>query len=156
MYHLLLVFNMFFLTPVEHDIHVSICEIDIENEAVEITIKTFLDDLQIAVGLTPGEAIPEGYTSSDELIKSYLSDVFALSVNKKKVTLTIDDISAAQDAVWITIEGKLDDHIKSIGLDNSFLTELYRDQTNLVHIKVNGEKKSYTLNKKKRHILYKL
>jgi len=41
----------------DHDIHIGVCDIKIEDTSVEVTIKTFIDDLQIAVGLEPGQPV---------------------------------------------------------------------------------------------------
>ena len=67
----LIAFISFFLFKSDvayHDIHVSVCDIELEDKNIEVTLKTFLDDLQIAVGLTPGEELPEDYSSAEELI----------------------------------------------------------------------------------------
>ena len=57
MWNLINILLVSFWPFMDHDIHVSICEIEMSGEQMEVTLKTFLDDLQIAVGLVPGEEL---------------------------------------------------------------------------------------------------
>lgn len=151
---MLLLYIMTF--PLEdHDIHVSICDIEVHQEKVEITVKTFIDDLQIAVGLTPGEEVPDNYTSANEMITSYIENSMILSLSKEDVHLEITDISASNDAVWITLSANnVTPMTGTLSFSSSFLTEIYDDQTNIVNIKIADEKKTFSLNKKTKNITH--
>ena len=134
----------------EHDIHVSVCDIEVEGSQIEITFKTFLDDLQLAMGLVPGEDLPDRYTSSDEMISDYILSTNTLKINDKKGQLIISSIDASADAVWISIiSNEFADEIINLEWSSTFLTELYDDQTNIVNIKHAGKKKIFTLDDKK-------
>ncbi len=151
MSHLLTIVSFLFLVqPAVHDIHISISEIEITDHQVELVLKTFIDDLQQAVGLEPGAELSEDYTSSDELIARYLSKSIHLYANDTPLTPTIDDISASPDAVWITILYDRADlnTIKKIDLTTTFLTEIYDDQTNLIKVASEQGLTTKLLNKK--------
>lgn len=120
-------------TPVIHDIHVSICEIDLRKETAKLTMKTYLDDLQLAMGLSPGETLPVGYTSSDKLIRDYIAKTLSLMDGDKLIAFEVKSIDASTDAVWINCE-ILHPVTRSINISNTFLTELYDDQTNIIKI----------------------
>ena len=142
-----------FLPMEEHDIHVSICEIEVLSQKVEITVKTFIDDLQLAVGLTPGEEVPDDYTSAEEMIEMYLKESMVFSLSNNLLDLKIDDISASDDAVWITLTADIVQSPSSmLSFSSTFLTEIYDDQTNIVNIKINDQKKTFSLNKKIKNI----
>ena len=139
----------------DHDIHVSVLEIDLEEQKIELTLKTFLDDLQIAVGLTPGEEVPSDYTSAEELISEYVMTSVQLAIDGQQLELLEEDISASTEAVWITYKAKVDKKDPSnIVLNSTFLTEVYDDQTNLVNINHAGSKKSFILNQKKKRVAH--
>lgn len=138
----------------EHDIHVSICEIDVLEDRLELTLKTFLDDLQLAVGLTPGAELPEDYTSADELIASYIHQSIKIGYDNALLPLEIKDIAASPDAVWITITTSRPMKDRKLSLTTTFLTEIYNDQTNLVNIKHGKKKDSFILNGKKRQVQF--
>ena len=130
-----------------HDIHVSVWEVNLVEDKVEITLKTFLDDLQLAVGLRPGEEIPEGYTSAAELIQNYISRSTHLMIGDDKLDLSVGQLDASQDAVWITITSTLPKSaVNEIIMSSSYMTELYNDQTNIVNIRSKySSKATYTL-----------
>ena len=134
-----------------HDIHVSVSEIELSESTVEITIKTFIDDLQLALGLTPGEDLPANYTSAEELIESYLNKKVKLIINGKIEVLKIKRMDSSLDqSVWISLEKlNLNDRIRTISINSDFLTEQFKDQSNLLNLK-NGDHKEYvSLNRKK-------
>ena len=133
----------------DHDIHVSICEIEMSGEQMEVTLKTFLDDLQIAVGLVPGEELPSDYTSADELIETYISESIQIAADDDQLDLEIKDIASSPEAVWITITARHPIPVKELFITNTFLTEVYNDQTNLINIKYGNQKDSFILNGKK-------
>ena len=142
----------------DHDIHVSVCDIELSEHQVEVTVKTFIDDLQIAVGLEPGQEVPEGYTSSDDMITRYLSSTISLHLDKQNIHLNVDDISASNDAVWITLTSDTitSYDAKHLNLDYSLLTEVYNDQTNIINITHKEAKKTFSLNHKKKEVAYEL
>ena len=153
----LLFLTLFFPREDLHDIHVSVCDIEIKEKSVQLTLKTFLDDLQLAVGLKPGEEIPEDYSSADEMISEYLMSVIDIEINGNEQQLKIEDISAAQDAVWIAIDvEEVPSNLLSVVMKNRFLTDIYKDQTNIVNFRINSKKHSHVLNKKKKIATYEI
>ncbi len=139
-----------------HDIHVGICDIRVEESGMEVTIKTFIDDLQIAVGLTPGQPLPDNYTSAQELISDYIKSTIQLKLDGELLTLELDDISSSRgDAIWITLhtytKGPISDKLE-VGFE--LLTDIYNDQTNIVNVYTNDEKEIYSLNSKKISFTY--
>ncbi len=133
----------------EHDIHLSICDIEIKEDHISLTLKTFLDDLQLAVGLVPGAEIPKNYSSADEMIAKYISTSIHIQLGDQPVTFVLEDISGSVDAVWITVRVDKNKQSGKLKFTSSFLTELYKDQTNLVNVRNGKEKKSFILDKKK-------
>lgn len=135
-----------------HPIHVSICEIEYDqtNKAMEITLRIFLDDLEKELRLMKNQ--PEMDITDlkadldlDVILKEYLSKHFQINVNEK-----IDDYNflgheIEGDAVFCYMEVSKVKKLKSVQVFNSALTDLYEDQTNLVHIEVNEKIKSLKL-----------
>lgn len=160
MKQLTLIFLLFALslsanTPVVHDIHVSICEIDMRKETVKLIIKTYLDDLQLAMGLSPGEELPTGYTSSDELIADYINASLSITEGDQIIKYEIKSIDASTDAVWINCE-IAQPLSSSFAISNTFLTELYDDQTNIVKIIQSSGRTTQMMDKKKTLMIIEL
>ncbi len=141
-----------------HDIHVSVIDINVSGDEVEVVLKTFLDDLQLAVGLVPGEELPEDYTSSDELIKNYVLSTLRFSSGAVDYPLEIKEISASMEAVWITLSMKGYDGAfpGALQVKNSFLTEIYNDQTNLVNLRKDGKTTTVAMDRKKKSTTLKI
>lgn len=153
----LYILSFFSFLNFDHDIHVSVCDIELKKTSIEVTVKTFIDDLQVAVGLRPGEEVPVDYTSSDDIIAQYLSSTISLQLGNQMIDLKVDDISASNDAVWITLTSdSITYEDRSLSLVYSLLTELYNDQTNIINITHKETKETYSLNHKKKKVNYEL
>lgn len=140
-----------FHPKMDHDIHLSVCEIALKKSKLELTIKTFLDDLQLAVGLTPGEDLPPNYTNAEDLIALYISKRFQIDVAGKPIKFQLTDISAGPESVWLSLVSNEDfnEFPTDIKLRNDFLIEIFNDQTNLVKFKMGSSKKEFILNRTK-------
>lgn len=140
----------------EHDIHVGVCDIRLNDEKVKVTIKTFIDDLQIAVGLEPGQPLPDDYTSAEDMIGKYISSAMQLKLDGKPLDLRIDDLSSsAGDAVWITLISEIEEPVQE-SLEGGFelLTDIYDDQTNIINVYHNKSREIYSLDTKKVNFAY--
>ena len=138
----------------EHDIHVSVCDIDISGSKMEVVLKTFLDDLQLALNLEPGQPLPDTYSSANEMIFDYVNDQLSIITDGQRLQLSLDDISSSGDAIWITMKHTSERSINpaNIILSNALLTEVYEDQTNLVNFRTEGGKRSFILDRKKKEV----
>jgi len=149
MYKYLLLTAITFWSLLLHPIHVSICEIEYDrnNKALEMTLRIFIDDLEKEIRLNRNEPelditdLPEG-VDLDEILKTYLNKNFQVSVNDKDQEYTFIGHEIETDAVFCYMEITKVKKLKSIEIDNSILTNLYDDQTNLVHIEVDGKIRS--------------
>ena len=141
-----------------HDIHVSVNELEIHDDELELVLKTFLDDLQIAVGLESGAELPEGYTSSDKLIANYISETISIRYNGTKIPMIVEDISASPNAVWITLksESSMDLNAGLLEFHSTFLTEVYDDQNNVVKVATTTGLKSGILDDRKTNLRVEL
>ena len=131
-----------------HDFHLSLTEIrhNSESKTLEISIKLFTDDLQDALVLAGAPKLelgtPNEPPTANEYIESYLKEYFELSVNGKPTEFTYLGKEAELDATWCFVEVTDVRKVKSIELINTFLLEVFDDQTNMVNLFINGQKKS--------------
>ena len=140
---------LFFL----HPIHISVTEIDYneKNKSIEIISRIFIDDLELSIRnqkKNPELEIlnPAGATT-DQLIQEYIKDRFRLVLDKKMVTIKylgheVEDLSLV---CYLEVEDVK--KFKSIEVTNSTMTETHDDQSNLVHVTLNGKVKSLRLMK---------
>lgn len=146
-YYLVLVFYGFIGFENDHDIHVSVTDIEISDDGgVEIVVKVFIDDLMQSMGLEMGAELPDNYTSSDDLINQFLNNNLDIKINEKELTYTLDDTAPSTPAVWITLIGKTADDIKTIEINNKILIDQFDDQSNMINVTYLGERYSEMLN----------
>lgn len=153
---LLILFSL--LSPfMEHDLHVSVCDMTYKEDKgkIEVSIKVFYDDLLSAVGLQPGEELPENYTSADELIEAFINENIQVRVNGEEKTLNYEESHSYPPAVWTTFSIPHSGNVNQIHMKNSILTDLFDDQVNMVNIRINGEKKAFSLDGKQKLLDFK-
>lgn len=136
---------------VVHDVHVSVLEVTSDEDAIDVSIRIFVDDLLGVFGLVPGEELPEKYSSADELIKSYLKDHLKIKLDGKKQELTYIESNAVMPAVWIDL--RIDQvnisSLSTIEIHNSVLLREFKDQLNMVNVRIGDIKESVGLDKNK-------
>lgn len=144
------------LTGNFHPIHVSVCTIEHnpDSQSLQVTIKIFADDLEDA--LNQGNYRPDTLTYLDTFkddaapevtwsIEQYLSDVFEIRVNEKKVTWSYLGQEREDLAMWCYLEVADIENIKQVEVRSQVLMGVHRDQINLVHVRYNNNVKSMKL-----------
>lgn len=137
-----------------HDIHVSLCELrwNEEAQAFEVSIKIFIDDLELALGKEGAPGLFIGSTKepkeTDAYIAEYLRKNFRIDVDGKSLTPQFLGKEISEDflAVWCYIEFPADiSRSAKCTLTNNVLLNIYDDQRNIMDIRMNKSHKEYTI-----------
>lgn len=135
-----------------HPLHVSVTEIkfDAKDKELEITTRIFLDDLEEAIRQERKQPTlditqPGSGLSTDQLLVEYLTKKLALKVDGKEVKITFLGHEIEGDAVIVYAYAPGVKKIKGIEVTHTTITELYEDQSNLVHVTKEGKTKSMRL-----------
>lgn len=143
---MILVFGGLLSSVNEHDIHVSVTDIELSADGkVEVVVKVFLDDLMHSMGLEMGAELPDNYTSSDDLVNKFLENSLKLKVNGETLKYVLEDTTPSSPALWITLTGETSDAIKTIEVDNTILIDLFDDQSNMINVSYKGKRYSELL-----------
>lgn len=135
-----------------HPIHVTVTEIeyDEKSKALEIMMRVFTDDLETALREKSNQ--PEldlleskNGQAADQLISGYLRDHFKISLDQKIQNIKYLGHETEGDAFIFYLEVPDVKKWKTINIFNDILTDLYEDQSNLVHVMVKEEVKSLRL-----------
>jgi hypothetical protein len=136
-----------------HPLHVSVTEInyDEKDKALEIMVRIFVDDLETTMRKNqniPDLDItkPKGPTL-DEMMQKYLQESLVVSLDGKRQTIKYLGNERDGEAFVFYIEVPGVKKWKKIGVSNSILTEVFDDQSNLVHVTSAGTVLSLRLNK---------
>lgn len=139
-----------------HPLHISVTEIEYNEkaEALQIISRIFVDDLEVAV--REKKSMPEldilnpnkGLTTQT-LIADYLKDHLKIKLDGKPQQLNLLGYEEENFAFICYIEIEKVKNFKVIEVENTVITEIFDDQSNLVHITYKGPIKSMRLMKDK-------
>jgi len=141
-------------TAKPHPMHISICEIeyDEERKALEITQRIFLDDLESGIRierknpeldlLKPGNNL-----STDDLVKEYLQKHLKIYIENREMTYEYIGHEIDGFALYSYVQVLKVKKVEAIKVVNDILLSLFDDQVNIVHIAVGEEIKSLKLYK---------
>jgi len=134
-----------------HPMHVSTTNISYNNQdgKLEIICTIFTDDFEAALvkqyhaktDLTKAEM----HTAMDALVKKYVAGNLQVKTGTAPLTLNYLGFEINKEATDIYIETDKIPPVKKIDVDVSLLHNQFDDQINIVHITINGVRKSEKL-----------
>lgn len=134
-----------------HPVHVSVCNIEIENNKMTLSLKLFKDDFQLAIEHNFAKFILLENADKEQekkMIEDYVKNMFFIVVNKKDtLKLNYKNSELNDEAIWLNYESEVPD-FKKLYINNSIFLDIYLDQTNLVIINYNGKQNGYRFNYK--------
>jgi len=139
-----------------HAFHVSVCEIHHNEKAqsLEISIKIFIDDLQLSIKNQGNTAFDlsniQNKDSTSIHLKNYIVDRFNIQINSKQIELKFVGYELKEYEILCYLEAKDIDIIETIEIENSLLMELFDNQINLNHFQYKNEMKSFKSTKEKK------
>lgn len=146
---LFLLFNLLLVLVPKHDFHISKClvEYSVPDQALQISLHVFVDDLEEALRKQGYDNLKIGTTKEDSLAETYLSEyllkTFLVEIDDQPVTLSLLGKELSDDflAVWCYLEATDISDFQKLKLSNTVLMEVFDDQTNMVTIKGPGGKR---------------
>ncbi|MBR9853367.1 MAG: hypothetical protein GYB37_02160 [Algicola sp.] len=136
-----------------HKFYVSVTNIEYaeDNKAFQITSRVFIDDLDKLLseryGIQAKLATPEESKLANEYIEKYFRSKFVVALNGKPVKYTFLGKRYDTDVAicYLEIPNVNLTEVKTMSVQNEVLTDLFEEQKNVVHIKWEGNKKSFVL-----------
>ncbi len=149
---LILILPLFAFATV-HKFYVSVTNVRYSEKdgAIQITSRIFIDDfenvLQERYGFDAELATKKESEEADAYIEKYLRAKFAVEINGENVSYNFIGKKYDADVMICYIEvPKINlASTKSIQITNEILTDLFDEQQNIVHFKIDGKKKSFVL-----------
>ena len=131
-----------------HAFHTSIAEMryNPKQKSFEISLRVFTDDLEktLSANNQNKKFVIENADKNDPFIEQYVRKHFVITTPKnQKLIYQYVGKEKEGDATWIYFEMPVNETIKGSKIQNTVLMDSFDDQTNIVNIFVNNEKKSY-------------
>lgn len=138
-----------------HKFYVSVTNIGYseKEDALQITCRIFIDDLESVLeeryGFKGHLATDQESETANAFIEKYLKTKFEVHIDDEDMIYEFLGKKYDNDVVICYIEiPKIDLKTKSsIRIRNEILTDLFDEQQNIIHFRVNGTKKSFVLTK---------
>ena len=159
-FFLLFTFLLTFLVSAKpiHPYHVGSVEINYnaKTKTFEISAKFFLDDLENSLNAKYNKTLHFGEEKSkaglDQALENYFAEYFKLKSNNKFLKINYLGFEEDKESVNVYLESEMTEMPKKVETAVSLLYSFFDDQMNIVHIIVNGERKSSKLNYPDRYL----
>ena len=144
-----------------HAFHTSITEMryNPKQKSFEISLRVFTDDLEKTLSLNNQNKkfVIENTDKNDPFIEQYVRKHFVVTTPKnQRLIYQYVGKEKEGDATWIYFEMPVNETIRGSKIQNSVLMDSFDDQTNIVNIFVNSEKKSYLFTVKNKVFLVEI
>ena len=138
-----------------HAFHTSITEMryNPKEKAFEISLRIFTDDLEKTLSTynKNKKIVIENNDKNDIFIEQYIRKHFVITTPRnQKLNYQYVGKEKEGEAMWIYLEMPLNESLKGSKIQNDVLIDMFEDQTNIVNIFMNNDKKSYLYDAKNR------
>jgi hypothetical protein len=143
--------SILFLSARPHPFHVSVEEITHNGaeKTLEISCKIFTDDFEKVLSKTYNTKVdltnPPNKNAMDSLVKRYIFSHLQLKVNNRAVSLVYVGFETDKEASYGYVEVDNVPSLNRIDISNSIMYDQFDDQVNIMHVIVNGNRKSTKL-----------
>ena len=142
-----------------HPLRLSLSEIEYnsDQELITVSLRLFLMDVREALIFDPQSAelaftLPHESPAAERLLLNYVNRLFYEKAKGERVDLQIKRkrLSGEGDntALGVLFEHRQEQPLISLEIKNAVFTDLFFDQNNIVYVHVNGDSRSFMLNKK--------
>ena len=134
-----------------HPFHVSVVEINhnATDKTLEISCKIFTDDFEkvlVQNYKTKVDLInPPDRKAMDSVVKKYIVSHLSVSVDGKPGKLSYLGFEKDGEAVYSYVQVDNVASVKKVELTNKLMHDMFTDQVNIMHVIVNGNRKSTQL-----------
>ncbi len=139
-----------------HKYYVSVTEIHIKPDKLEIIIRTFPDDIERVLTETYHSKADLSKRPTRELLKMYLLTHFSIDVDSMPVEYKFSGFTQEDEFYIILLEAKIPGNTKQISIKNTILQDLFDKQKNIVHFFYKRDKASFILIKEEPVAVYEL
>lgn len=132
-----------------HDFHAGLAEVhyNAQTQAFEVSLRVFTDDLGEALRAAFPDADLDELAQADALPAAYLRSRFQMKEAGRPLPFTFVGAEEEVDVTWLYFTFACADPQRVTRLRNAVLIEQFSDQTNLVNVTLEGDRRSYVLRK---------
>ena len=139
-----------------HKYYVSVTEVYIKPEKLEIIIRTFPDDIENVLKDTYHINADISKKQTRKLLQEYIHSHFLINVDNQSINYQYAGMTMEDEFLVILLEAHLDKTPEKISIKNTILQDMFDEQKNIVHFFYKNDKASFILVKQNPVAEYKL
>ena len=145
-------FSYFVSSFAFHPIYVSVTEIEhnAKENILQVSCKIFSDDFEKTLSKTYNIHVDLSQTkykpAMDKIIDDYIQKHLKIAFNSRLVSLKYFGYEQIEEAVFCYFQVDNVNNVKTISVTDNILYEYKDNQISLLHITINGNRKSIELN----------
>lgn len=134
-----------------HKYYISLTKVDYieEKQVIQITMRYFLDDIELALENSTGEVMKlstkNEHKNANQYLETYIRQKFSIWINEKEVIYNYLGKEYENDEVFFYLELENIKEVNSIAVQNSMLIDTYEEQQNFVKVNVKNIQKTFIL-----------
>lgn len=142
---------LFLLFNLLHPFYISVMSIEQKKDQkkLEISCRIFFDDLEDALAQKYGKRLslikPKDVSTVNRYLADYLRDNLTININGAPCKIEYLGYEIEEDAAWCYLQVDVGDVIKNIMINNTILYQSHKRQSNILHVTINGMRKSTKL-----------
>lgn len=133
----------------KHYISLTKVEFKKEKKVVQVTMKYFLDDIELALENRMQQAMELSTDEENKLankyLETYVTQKFKIWINNEEVNYAYLGKEYDHNDVYFYLEVEDVEQIESIEIENSMLVETFKEQQNFVKLNIDGVQKTFIL-----------
>lgn len=143
---------LFFSNATNHPIYVSVTEMEhnAKENILEVTCKIFTNDFEMILRRKNSVKIdllnPKEHKLMDELVSKYIQQHLSVQLEGKPVVLKYLGYEQSDESIQSFFQVENVKSVKHISIQDNILYEYKSEQMSLLHVIVNGNRKSIRLN----------
>jgi hypothetical protein len=156
----LILCGLFFALAFKHPFYLSVTDLkyNAKEKALQGSVKLFVNDIEGVLKKLNGKTVdlihPKDSIQAKLLLAAYLKKHLSITINTKALNYTLLGFEREEEAIWAYIEIKNCPLPKKVVVENSLLYDHLSGQSNIVHLEVNGEKKSGKVDNPEKLLLF--
>lgn len=142
-----------------HPVYMSVTEInyDVVRKSMGMVCKIFITDFEFVLKkYHKGVDLlnPSKKKTSDVWIDEYIQKNLKISMNQKRCEFKYLGFEREDDALMVFYESPKINMPKQLVVENTLLYDFKKEQMNIVHVEINGERKSRKLTQPDTHFVF--
>ena len=135
-----------------HPLYVSVTEIthNAKDKSLEVSCRIFTNDFETTLRKTAKIKVdllnPSDKAAMDALVNNYIRQHLKIAVNGTNISLKYLGYEQVEDAIESYFQAENINAVRSVSVQDNILYEYKEEQMSLLHITVNGNRKSTRLN----------